>query len=100
MIRSWAKPPSGASLSRSAEQSRITALRRVNARLLRAAAECSRWFGPVLVDAAHNSVKAQENKAIGADVGGADVVGEFWLPGPPPPLNTLRWGERIWTPVN
>ena len=43
-----------------------------------------------MVDEGHNPVKAQENKAIGADVGGADIPGESWLLGPPPPLNTLR----------
>jgi hypothetical protein len=62
--KSWAKPPS--------------------------AAKCSRRFSPVLVDEGHNPVKAQENKAIGADVGGAGISGESWLLGPPPPLNTLR----------
>ena len=90
--RSWANPPSGASLSRSAEQLRITALcaLRVDAQLLSAAAKCSRWFSSVLVDVGHNTVKAQENKAIGADVAGAGISGEWWLLGPPPPLNTLR----------
>jgi hypothetical protein len=38
-------------------------------------------------------VKAQENKAIGADVGGAGISGASRLPGPPPPLNTLRWAS-------
>jgi hypothetical protein len=87
--KSWAKPPSGASLS-SAEQLRITALPRVDAQLLSAAAKCSRWFGPVLWKQDDGSVKAQENKAIGADVGGAGISGASRLPGPPPPLNTLR----------
>jgi len=63
---------------------------RVDAQLLSAAAKCSRWFSPVLVDEGHNPVKAQENKAIGADVGGAGISGESQLTGPPPPLNTLR----------
>jgi hypothetical protein len=43
-----------------------------------------------LVSGGRNTVEAQENKAIGADVGGADVSGQSRLPGPPPPLNTLR----------
>jgi len=40
-------------------------------------------------------VEAQENKAIGADVGGAGVPDQTWLPGPPPPLNTLHWAKHL-----